>query len=191
LWANDSDKAQSLSKEKARLEEIIEPLDEASRTLEESGELLELADAEDESSILEDIAGELDGVEKLAQKLEFARMFSGEADANNAFLDVQAGSGGTEAQDWADMLLRMYLRWCDAHGYKTEILEESDGEEAGIKSVTIRANGVPGSKASGAGKAPLRTWSKASPRKHASSVTCPASHISFCRGSGAAVRPNK
>ena len=91
MWANDSDKAQSLSKEKARLEEIIEPLDEASRTLEESGELLELADAEDESSILEDIAGELDGVEKLAQKLEFARMFSGEADANNAFLDVQAG----------------------------------------------------------------------------------------------------
>ncbi|MAA75305.1 MAG: peptide chain release factor 2 [Salinisphaeraceae bacterium] len=141
LWANDSDKAQSLSKEKARLEEIIEPLDEASRTLEESGELLELADAEDESSILEDIAGELDGVEKLAQKLEFARMFSGEADANNAFLDVQAGSGGTEAQDWADMLLRMYLRWCEKHDFETEIIEMSAGEVAGLKSATVLVKG--------------------------------------------------
>ena len=141
MWANDSDKAQSLSKEKARLEEIIEPLDEASRTLEESGELLELADAEDESSILEDIAGELDGVEKLAQKLEFARMFSGEADANNAFLDVQAGSGGTEAQDWADMLLRMYLRWCEKHDFETEIIEMSAGEVAGLKSATVLVKG--------------------------------------------------
>jgi len=141
LWANDSDKAQSLSKEKARLEEVIEPLDEASRTLEESGELLELADAEDESSILEDIAGELDGVEKLAQKLEFARMFSGEADANNAFLDVQAGSGGTEAQDWADMLLRMYLRWCEKHDFETEIIEMSAGEVAGLKSATVLVKG--------------------------------------------------
>lgn len=141
MWANDSDKAQSLSKEKARLEEVIEPLDEASRTLEESGELLELADAEDESSILEDIAGELDGVEKLAQKLEFARMFSGEADANNAFLDVQAGSGGTEAQDWADMLLRMYLRWCEKHDFETEIIEMSAGEVAGLKSATVLVKG--------------------------------------------------
>jgi peptide chain release factor 2 len=100
-----------------------------------------MAAAEDDEDTVEEIEGEIDGLVKLLEQLEFRRMFSGEMDPNNAFLDIQAGSGGTEAQDWAEMMLRMYLRWGEAKGFKTELIECSAGEVAGIKSATIKFEG--------------------------------------------------
>ena len=100
-----------------------------------------MAAAEDDTDTVGEIESEIGGLEKLLEQLEFRRMFQGEMDANNAFLDIQAGSGGTEAQDWAEMLLRMYLRWGEARGFKTELIEVSAGEVAGIKSATIRFDG--------------------------------------------------
>jgi len=104
-------------------------------------ELLEMALAEDDEEAVQDIIDELDELEKEVSELEFRRMFSGEMDANNAFIDIQAGSGGTEAQDWASMLLRMYLRWGEKEGFKTEVLEVTDGDVAGIKGATIKFTG--------------------------------------------------
>lgn len=118
------------------------PLDEGGRRLDDCADLLTMAADEDDSSVYADIEAELALVERAAQRLEFARMFAGEADANNAFLDIQAGSGGTEAQDWADMLLRMYLRWCERRGFDTELIEASAGEVAGLKSATVRVAGA-------------------------------------------------
>ncbi len=141
LWADNPEQAQELGKEKARLEEMLLPLDEGGSALADADELLQMAIAEDEESVVADIERELDRVESLIHKLEFARMFSGEADANNAFVDIQAGSGGTEAQDWAEMLLRMYLRWCEKHDFQTEVIEASEGDVAGIKSATIAVTG--------------------------------------------------
>jgi peptide chain release factor 2 len=104
-------------------------------------ELLELAVEEDDEATVDTVATDLERFEKLVAELEFRRMFSGEMDPNNAFLDIQAGSGGTEAQDWAEMLERMYLRWGERRGFKTELIEESPGDVAGIKSATIRFEG--------------------------------------------------
>jgi len=104
-------------------------------------ELLELADAEGDDVAAQSVVDDLDAAERALATLEFQRMFSGEMDANNAYLDVQAGSGGTEAQDWAEMLLRMYLRWGEARGFKTELIECSAGEVAGIKSATVHVSG--------------------------------------------------
>jgi peptide chain release factor 2 len=103
--------------------------------------LLELAAEEDDEDTVRGVVADLDKLSERLEALEFRRMFSGEMDPNNAFLDIQAGSGGTEAQDWADMLLRMYLRWGERHGFNTEIIELSDGEVAGIKSATVRFDG--------------------------------------------------
>lgn len=103
--------------------------------------MLDLVVEEDDENALGDVQKDVDGIEADVAKMEFRRMFSGETDPNNCYLDIQAGSGGTEAQDWANMLLRMYLRWGEAHGFKTEIIEVSDGEVAGIKSATIRLEG--------------------------------------------------
>jgi peptide chain release factor 2 len=103
--------------------------------------LLVLAAEESDEATLNDLARDLEGYEEQVAKLEFRRMFSGEMDASNAFLDIQAGSGGTEAQDWAEMLLRMYLRWGERRGFKTELMEVSPGEVAGIKSATVRFEG--------------------------------------------------
>jgi peptide chain release factor 2 len=103
--------------------------------------LLELALDDDDEESVEAVRDDLGGFEKQVEELEFRRMFSGEMDASNAFLDIQSGSGGTEAQDWAEMLLRMYLRWGEAHGFKTELMEASAGDVAGIKSATIRFEG--------------------------------------------------
>jgi len=100
-----------------------------------------MAAAEDDADTVGEIEAEIGALEKLLEQLEFRRMFQGEMDANNAFLDIQAGSGGTEAQDWAEMLLRMYLRWGEARGFKTELIEVSAGEVAGIKSATIKFDG--------------------------------------------------
>ena len=131
--------AQRLGKERANLENIVNTIDSLESSLTESLEFLKLAEEEDNDE--ETIAAVLDDLETSEEKLsklEFRRMFSGDMDANNAFVDIQSGSGGTEAQDWADMLLRMYLRWGEKHDFKTELLEVSPGDVAGIKSATIR-----------------------------------------------------
>lgn len=109
--------------------------------LSQAKELLELAREENDAGVATSVSGDLGRLEKQLADLEFQRMFSGEMDASNAFVDIQAGSGGTEAQDWANMLLRMYLMWGDKRGFKTEILEISEGEVAGIKSATVRFTG--------------------------------------------------
>lgn len=104
-------------------------------------DLIDLAVEEGDEDALADIEGEIGQLTRVLEELEFRRMFAGEMDENNAFLDIQAGSGGTEAQDWAEMMLRMYLRWGEAHGFKTELIEVSAGEVAGIKSATIKFGG--------------------------------------------------
>ena len=109
--------------------------------LNDAEELVEMAGEENDEATLESVRSDLAGLEKQVAELEFRRMFSGEMDPNNAFLDVQAGSGGTEAQDWAEMLLRMYLRWAERRGFKTEIIEATAGEVAGIKSATVKIDG--------------------------------------------------
>lgn len=110
-------------------------------SLGDSTELLELAAEEDDQNTVDEVVADLDSLESGLAELEFRRMFSGEMDPNNAFLDIQSGSGGTEAQDWANMLLRMFLRWGERHGFKTELIEVSEGEVAGIKSATIKFEG--------------------------------------------------
>jgi peptide chain release factor 2 len=140
VWS-DPVRAQQLGKEKATLETVVDGLATAMQSLEDSTELLELAVAEDDAATVDEVVTDLDGVEESVAALEFRRMFSGEMDANNAFLDIQSGAGGTEAQDWADMLLRMYLRWGESKGFKTELIEVSDGDVAGIKSATVRFEG--------------------------------------------------
>jgi len=109
--------------------------------LSDTNEMLVLAQDEGDEEVLESITQDIDSFEKRLAELEFRRMFSGEMDANNTFLNIQSGSGGTEAQDWADMLLRMYLRWGEQHGFKTELIEVSPGDVAGIKSATIKYEG--------------------------------------------------
>lgn len=140
VW-NDPERAQALGKERAQLELAVHLLTGLSTGLEESEELLNLAVEENDEGTVNDVLGDLDDLDQGLAKLEFRRMFSGEMDACNAYLDVQSGSGGTEAQDWAEMLLRMYLRWGEQHGYKTELIEVSTGEVAGIKSATVRFDG--------------------------------------------------
>ncbi|MDT0175834.1 peptide chain release factor 2 [Pantoea sp. RRHST58] len=140
VW-NEPERAQALGKERSSLEAIVQTLDQMSQGLEDVQGLLELAvEAEDEETFDEAVA-ELDTLESKLGELEFRRMFSGEYDSADCYIDLQAGSGGTEAQDWASMLMRMYLRWAESKGFKTEIIEESEGEVAGIKSVTIRVSG--------------------------------------------------
>lgn len=140
IW-NDPEKAQQLGKEKASLEAVVNGLDQSSSAVGEAAELLDLAILEEDISTANEIVSDLDKIELTVADLEFRRMFSGEMDECNAFLDIQSGSGGTEAQDWANMLLRMYLRWGEARGFKTELIEVSDGDVAGIKSATIRFEG--------------------------------------------------
>jgi len=140
VW-NDPPRAQQLGKEKASLESVVAGLEHALQALEDASELLELAAAEEDEATVAEVTADLDGVEESVAALEFRRMFSGEMDENNAFLDIQSGAGGTEAQDWAEMLLRMYLRWGEARGFKTELIEVSDGDVAGIKSATVRFEG--------------------------------------------------
>ncbi len=117
------------------------PLEQADTGLKDALELLELAVAENDESTVAEVAHDVAGFDKIAADLEFRRMFSHESDVSNAYLDVQSGSGGTEAQDWAEMLLRMYLHWAEDKGYKVELMERSDGEVAGIKSATIYIQG--------------------------------------------------
>lgn len=130
-----------MGRERVTLEKIVHIIDELDSSLADASELLELAAEEDDEETVQSVTTELDGKEKSLEQLEFKRMFSGQMDANNAFLDIQSGSGGTEAQDWAEMILRMYLRWGESNGFKTELVEASSGEVAGIKSATIKFTG--------------------------------------------------
>ena len=130
-----------MGQERASLEASTTALDELALKAEEASELLAMAREEEDSESLELISAETEQAFLLLEKLEFLRMFSGELDGANAFVDIQAGSGGTEAQDWADMLLRMYLRWADDKGFKAELVECSAGEVAGIKSATVQITG--------------------------------------------------
>jgi peptide chain release factor 2 len=120
---------------------VVEVLEELQHGLGDASDLLEMAVEEGDEDTVKALVSDLEKYELKVSELEFRRMFSGEMDPNNAFLDIQAGSGGTEAQDWAEMLLRMYLRWGEARGFKTELMEVSPGEVAGIKSATIKFDG--------------------------------------------------
>ena len=130
-----------MGRERARLERELEPLNRLQARLEEAKGLLELVRDEYDADVVVSITHDLEALEKQFDELEFRRMFSGEMDAANAFMDIQAGSGGTEAQDWANMLLRMYLRWGEERGFGTEIMGLSEGEVAGIKGATIKFTG--------------------------------------------------
>ncbi|MEQ8670944.1 MAG: peptide chain release factor 2 [Rhodospirillales bacterium] len=140
LW-NDPDKAQALMRERNRLEGGIKNIDDIQRELSDSIELIELGEAEDDGDIVAEAEAVLNALKSRADAAELETLLSGEADANDCYLEVHAGAGGTEAQDWAEMLLRMYARWAEAHGHKVEWLEESPGEEAGIKSATLKISG--------------------------------------------------
>ncbi|MCQ8117035.1 peptide chain release factor 2 [Methylomonas rosea] len=140
IW-NKPEQAQAMGKERAMLEGIVNTILELEQGLSDAEELLLMAVEENDEETVDTVAADLEEYEKQVAGLEFQRMFSGEMDANNAFLDVQSGSGGTEAQDWASMIERMYLRWGEAKGFKTELIEESPGDVAGIKSATIKFEG--------------------------------------------------
>jgi peptide chain release factor 2 len=134
-------RAQTLGKERARLEEVVNTLTEIESGLRDAADLLDLASEENDQDAFQSVVDDVQNMEARIAGLEFRRMFSGEMDEANAFLDIQAGSGGTEAQDWANMLLRMYLRWAERHDFKTDLIEVSAGEVAGIKSATVKIDG--------------------------------------------------
>jgi peptide chain release factor 2 len=136
VW-DDPERAQALGQERARLEQIVTGLDEITNGLKDADELLALAVEEGDADTAAEVERDLQGFETRVEGFEFRRMFSGEMDANNAYVDIQSGAGGTEAQDWAEMLLRMYLRWAEDHDFKAEVIEASAGEVAGIKSATV------------------------------------------------------
>jgi peptide chain release factor 2 len=140
VW-NDQARAQALGRERASLETVVVTIDNLANGLTDASELLQMAVEEKDEAAVDAIQEELEDYTAKVSDLEFRRMFSGETDHCNAFLDIQAGSGGTEAQDWAEMLLRMYLRWGEHRGFKTELIEVSAGEVAGIKSATVRYEG--------------------------------------------------
>jgi peptide chain release factor 2 len=140
IWETP-ERAQQLGKEKKQLEMVVDSLRRIDRTLKDTTELFELARGEEDDATLDVLERDAAGVAATVEDLEFRRMFHNPMDPNSCFIDIQAGSGGTEAQDWAAMLLRMYLRYCERRGYKTEILEESPGEVAGIKSASVKVTG--------------------------------------------------
>ncbi|HEK1009588.1 TPA: peptide chain release factor 2 [Pseudomonas putida] len=140
VW-NKPEYAQALGRERAMLAQVVETLDKMSGGLADCKDLLDMAVEENDENAVSDVVTELEGLEENLAQLEFRRMFSGEMDMNNAYLDIQAGSGGTEAQDWANILLRMYLRWADKRGFDATIIELSEGEVAGIKGATVHIKG--------------------------------------------------
>ena len=140
VWSNP-EKAQSLGKERVQLDQLCETFSKSNGILSDAKELLEMAESENDIDTVDGLIADLDNTEQLISKYEFERMFSGEMDQNSAYLDIQSGSGGTEAQDWAEMILRMYLRWGDKHNFKVKLMEVSAGDVAGIKSATIHFDG--------------------------------------------------
>ena len=140
LW-NDPEKAQALMRERTRLVDSIGAVRDMETTLNDNLELIELAEAEGEEALAEDAVAALREAAARAESIRVESLLSGEADSNDCYLEVHAGAGGTESQDWAQMLMRMYTRWAERRGYKVEYLEESEGEEAGIKSATVKISG--------------------------------------------------
>jgi peptide chain release factor 2 len=140
IW-NDSKRTEEIGREKKSLEDTVLNLESIDQQLQDARELFELAKSEEDEPALESIAVDVGNVEKAVAGLEFRRMFSGPMDPSNCFLDIQSGSGGTEAQDWAAMLERMYLRYCERQGLQVEVMEESPGDVAGIKSATLKVTG--------------------------------------------------
>ena len=140
IW-QDNKRAQEIGKERKALELVVNRLERMAQSVQDSRELLEMARDEGDESGLESVAADVLGLEQAVAEMEFRRMFSNPMDPNNCFLDIQAGSGGTEAQDWAAMLERMYFRFCERRGFKVEVLEESAGEVAGIKSASLKVSG--------------------------------------------------
>jgi peptide chain release factor 2 len=140
VW-KDPGRAEVLGKERAQLEAVVRMFDRLDKSLGDSTDLLEMAEAEQDEATVEGVRTDVESARREVERLEFRRMFRGRHDAANAYLDVQSGSGGTEAQDWAEMLLRMYLKYCEAKGFSAELLEVSPGEVAGIKSATVRVAG--------------------------------------------------
>ena len=140
VW-DDPEKAQALGRERASLEVVVETIETLDVGCSDASDLLELAVEEEDEDTARSVEKDLGELLTALEQLEFRRMFSGETDPNNAYLDIQAGSGGTEAQDWAEMLLRMYLRWGEDKGFKTTLVEASAGEVAGLKSATIQFEG--------------------------------------------------
>lgn len=141
VWKNP-ERAQELGRERVQLKQIVDTLTNLENGLIEADDLIRMAAEEDDEATVQAVLADLEGLEKQLADLEFRRMFSGEMDPNNAFVDIQSGSGGTEAQDWAEMLLRMYLRWGERRGFHTELMEVSAGDVAGIKSATIKIDGA-------------------------------------------------
>jgi peptide chain release factor 2 len=140
VW-NNPERARTLGSERSSLDDVVGTLVQLAQGLADARDLLDMAIAENDESTVRDVAAEVDRLQKEVERLEFQRMFAGQNDASNAFMDIQAGAGGTEAQDWASMLLRMYLKWGEKRGFKTELMECTDGEVAGVKSATIRFEG--------------------------------------------------
>ena len=140
MW-NDPDRAQELGRERSSLESVVKTIENMDSGIADTKEILDMAVEENDVDTLNDVQSDIASMEARLATLEFRRMFSGEMDENSAFLDIQSGSGGTEAQDWAEMLLRMYLRWADDKGFKAELVECSAGEVAGIKSATVQITG--------------------------------------------------
>ncbi|CAH0532679.1 Peptide chain release factor RF2 [Vibrio stylophorae] len=140
VW-NEPERAQALGRERSALEAVVKTIDTLEQGVEDVEGLLELAVEEQDQETFDEIDPELKSLEDELAKLEFRRMFAGDHDASDCYLDLQAGSGGTEAQDWTSMMLRMYLRWAEAKGFKAEVIEVSEGDVAGLKSATIRVVG--------------------------------------------------
>ena len=140
IW-NTPEKAQALGKERASLELVVNTIKALDQGIEDVEGLIELAVEAEDIDTFQEAQAEADQLEEKLAKLEFQRMFSGAHDAADCYVDLQAGSGGTEAQDWTEMLLRMYLRWAESKGFKTELIEVSDGDVAGLKSATIKISG--------------------------------------------------
>ncbi|WP_156200974.1 peptide chain release factor 2 [Wenzhouxiangella marina] len=140
VW-DDPENAQALGKERSELDRSVSLQRTVIDGVRDAGELLEMALAEDDEDTLDSVGEDLKRLERLVGELEFQRMFSGEMDTRPCYIDIQAGSGGTEAQDWAEILLRMYLRWAESRGWKAELVEVSAGDVAGIKSATIHVEG--------------------------------------------------
>ncbi len=140
IW-DDPKRAQELGKERKALEDVVHALTALGTGIKDGAELFELARADADDATLNAVAADVEVLERRVREMEFRRMFSNPLDPANCFVDIQAGSGGTEAQDWAAMLLRMYLRYCERKGYRTELLEETPGEVAGIKSASVKVEG--------------------------------------------------
>jgi len=140
IW-NDNERSQKLGKERRELEFVINNILKVENGLRDGRDLFEMARDESDDDTLLSVAEDSAAIERVVAEMEFRRMFSHEMDANNCFIDIQSGSGGTEAQDWASMLLRMYLRYCERRGFKVEVLEETEGDVAGIKGASLKISG--------------------------------------------------